>query len=111
LLEEEEEHDRWRPYNGSASPKGSFSTFYKCSVTTNVDSGNESDDEEEYEDDIEDDEEISIIEHECKLTKEHEGSRGNLVPRYDEISIGQSSHINIYHTLLILKIKMLCSRI
>jgi hypothetical protein len=44
LLKEEDEHDRWRPNNESASPKDSSYTILKCLVT-NDGSGSESDDD------------------------------------------------------------------
>jgi hypothetical protein len=54
----------------------------------------ESNDEEGYEGDCDDDDEKNIIKSECKLTKGHEGSHDNLVPRYDAISIEQSNGVN-----------------
>lgn len=59
-----------------------------------MNSRNKSDDEEEYDDDNEDEDEIWIKEHECKLTKQHEWYQGDLVRRYDAISIEKTIEVN-----------------
>jgi hypothetical protein len=74
----------------SSSPKGSSSIVYKCFITNNGDTRNESD-EKEYDDDDKGDEDISVINFKCKLAKDHEGSHSNLATRYDAVSIEQSS--------------------
>jgi hypothetical protein len=95
----------------SSSPKGSSFIVYKCFITNNGDTRNESD-EKEYDDDDKGDEDISVINF--NNVSWQKIMRALIVIWSQGMTLSQLSNLVeklIHHILLILKVKTLCSRI